>query len=262
MVYSLRILVAFSAMAVLIQCSHAQLSLLAQNFVEHPKHQRTYGDHTVNAHWDDGPAGIAVSFDSDDVTKHEDGVGFSQRTARNTQTFVSPSAKTNPQNYDAVDLVKRYGNRLPLLQQMSASGTSVLTYAFDLPVNSSLDLFITDVDYSDAVTFVAFDDQDAVMDMSQWQLIATGDLSTFKDTRNGFSAVTAPTPITVIESGKITLTATDDTNYNRSYSIFRSPTGRNLSRIEITFKGTQNSPKRDRANTGSHIYTALTTAVP
>jgi hypothetical protein len=234
----------------------------SQNFVEYPNQNQTYGDHTLNSSWVGGPTGVTVTFDSDDVTLHEDGVGQSQRTARNTQNFVGPSSAANPQNYDNLAVVNRYGSRLPLIQQMSASGTSVLTYDFSSPVNDALDLFITDVDNSDFASVAAFDDQGMAMDMTQWALIDEGDLSLFKDTGTAFSSVVAPTPVTVFNTGSISLTAIDDTNYNRSYSILRNPVGQNLGRIEITFVGTNNSPDRANPNTGSHIYTALTTAVP
>ena len=98
--------------------------------------------------------------------------------------------------------------------------------------------------------------------MTQWALADEGDLSLFRDTGGNFTTVTAPTPVTLFQADAISLTATDNTNYNRSYSILRSPIDQNLSRIEITFTGTNNSPSRDLPNTGSHIYTALSTAVP
>ena len=233
---------------------------LGQAFVEYPGQPQTYGDHTLNSSWDGGPTGITVTFDSDDVTLHEDGVGSSQRTSRNTQNFVSPSTPDNPQSYDNPAVVDRYGSRLPLIQQMSANGTSVLTYAFDAPVNTALDLFITDVDFSDAVTVTAFDDQDAVVDLTRWTLVDEGDLSLFRDTGGSLNTTPAPTPVTLFEAEAISLTAADNVNYNRSYSILRSPDDQNLSRIEITFTGTNNSPSRALPNTGSHIYTALATA--
>jgi hypothetical protein len=77
-----------------------------------------------------------------------------------------------------------------------------------------------------------------------------------------FLAVSPPVPTTVFNANEISLTAIDDTNYNRSFSIFRNPIGQNLGRIEITFEGTNNSPDRANPNTGSYIYLALTTAVP
>ena len=232
----------------------------AQNFVEYPNQNQTYGDHTLNSNWVGGPTGIEVSFDADGVTLHEDGDGFSQRTARNTQNFVSPASAANPQNFDNQAVVTPYGSRLPLIQQMSSDGTSVLTYRFDAPVNSPLDLFITDVDSSDFASIAAFNDQNERLDMRQWKLVDEGDLSVFKDTGTAFSSVVAPTPFTVFDVDEIRLTATNNTNYNRSYSILRNPIGQNLSRIEITFTGTRNSPSRANPNTGSHIYTALATA--
>ncbi|KAA1262601.1 hypothetical protein LF1_51680 [Rubripirellula obstinata] len=234
---------------------------LGQSFVEYSGTQ-VYGDHTRNSTWDGGPTGVTVRLETDENILHEDGDGGSQRTALNTQTFSSPSSEDNPQNYDNLSLVNLYGERLPLLQQMSANGTSVLNYVFNDPVNTPLDLFVTDVDFSDSVSVKAFDAQGMAMDMSQWTLVDEGDLSVFKDTGSDFSEVTAPTPVTLFSINEISLTATDDTNYNRSYSILRNPINQDLSRIEITFVGTQNSPSRAMPNTGSHIYTALATAIP
>ena len=165
----------------------------AQNFVEYLNQNQTYGDHTLNSSWVGGPTGVTVSFDSDDVTIHEDGNGLSQRTARNTQNFTGPSDPANPQNYDNLSLISRYGSRLPLIQQMSSSGTSVFSYVFDAPVNDALDLFITDVDNSDFATVRAFNDQGAAMDMTQWTLVDEGDLSLYKDTGTVFSSITAGT---------------------------------------------------------------------
>ena len=232
----------------------------AQSFIEYPNQQQTYGDHTLSSEWIGGPAGVTVTFDSDDATMHEDGIGFSQRTARNTLNFVAPAGEGNPQNLDDTLVVDQYGSRLPLIQQMSASGTSVLTYAFDSPLTDAIDVFITDVDNSDVASVSAFDAGGNALDMSDWALIAAGDLSNFKDTGTVFSSVEAPTPTTLFSSNEILLTAVDDTNYNRSYSILRSSDLQALSSIEITFTGQQNSPSRDLPNTGSHIYVAVSTA--
>lgn len=231
----------------------------AQLLVEYPNQNRTYGDHTLNSNWDGVDVGLTVSFDSDDVTLHEDGVGISQRTARNTQTFTEPVGPDNPQNYDNDFLVETYGPRLPLIQQMSANGTSVFTYAFDEPLDFRVDLFVTDVDRSDRVSVTAFDSENNSLDMTQWTLIDEGDLSTYKDTGSAFSETVAPVPTTVFETGLISLEAVDGINYNRSYSIFRSPIGAEISRIEITFVGFTNSPTRSSPSTGAHIYLALAT---
>lgn len=233
--------------------------LIAQNFVEYPNQNQTYGDHTLNSDWAGVDVGLTVTFDSDDVTLHEDGVGASQRTARNTQNFAAPAGPTNPQNYDDEFLVAAYGSRLPLIQQMSSNGSSVLIYAFDSPIDFSVDLFITDVDSSDQVSVTAYDGANNLLDMTQWELISEGDLSTYKDTGTTFSETVAPTPTTVFDTGCISLDATNSTNYNRSYSILRSPAGMGLSRIEILFNGTNNSPARESPNTGSHVYAALST---
>ena len=221
---------------------------LAQLFVEYPNQNQTYGDHVLNSNWAGVDVGITVSFDSDDVTLHEDGVGSSQRTARNTQTFVAPADPENPRTYDNEFLVRTYGGRLPLIQQMSADGTSVLTYAFDAPVNFPLDLFVTDVDRSDSVTVTAFDAAGLLIDMNQWQLVSEGDLSTYRDTGGAFSEIVAPVPVTVFSANSISLDAVNNINYNVQ-----------LGRIEISFVGTQNSPTRSSPNTGSHIYLALST---
>ena len=232
----------------------------AQSFVEYPNHRSTFDTHELNSSWDGGPTDVTVTFTSDGETAHEDGVGSSQRTARNTQNFVAPAGAGNPQNLDDTLVVNNYGPRLPIIQQMSANGTSVLTYAFAAPLGDSIDLIITDVDNSDDVSVKAYDAGNNLLDMSQWALIAEGDLSNFKDTQNDFSDIKAPTPTTTFGVDQISLTAVDDTNYNRSYSIFRSSVDQQLSRIEITFIGQQNSPARDLPNTGSHIYVAVSTA--
>jgi len=231
----------------------------AQLFVEYPNQNQTYGDHTLNSDWDGVDVGITVTFDSDDVTTHEDGVGSSQRTARNTQNFVGPAGPDNPRSYDNELLVETYGNRLPLIQQMSSTGTSIFTYAFDTPIDFSVDLFVTDVDRSDQVVVTAYDGANNLIDMTQWELVSEGDLSTYRDTGGAFSETVAPVPDTVFDTDFISLDAVDSINYNRSYSILRSPAGANLSRIEISFAGIQNSPSRASPNTGSHIYLALST---
>ena len=232
----------------------------AQIFIEYPNHQQTYGDHPVTSAWTGGPVGVTVAFNSDDVTMHLDGDGFSQRTARNTLNFEAPAGADNPQNLDDPFVVDNYGTRLPLLQQMSASGTSVLIYSFASPVTDAIDIFVTDVDKSDVASVSAFDADGNALDMRQWSLIGEGDLSNFKDTGTAFSNVEAPTPTTTFSAGEISLTAINDTNYNRSFSIFRSSNLQALSRVEITFTGQQNSDSREFPRTGAHIYIAISTA--
>ena len=256
--FSSRIVVS-AAVGMLSFCQGFVQSSPAQNFVEYPNQNQSYGDHVLNSDWAGVDSGITVSFDSDDVTLHEDGVGSSQRTARNTQNFVAPAGPENPQTYDNEFLVETYGSRLPLIQQMSANGSSVFTYAFDAPVDFPLDLFVTDVDRSDSVTVTAYDAADQLLDMTLWQLVSEGDLSTYRDTGGAFSEIVAPVPVTVFSADSISLDAVNDINYNRSYSILRSPANVQLRRIEITFVGMQNSPTRASPNTGSHIYLALST---
>jgi hypothetical protein len=142
-----------------------------------------------------------------DGTLHDDGMGSSQRTARNTLNYTPPysASATNPQNYDELITLSLYGGRLPFPQQMSASGASMPSYTLTNPVHEALDLLVTDLDQSDAV---------------------------------------------------------DDTNYNRSISVLRSPAGVALERIEITFSGTRNSPDRDSGGNASRVYLALATAAP
>ena len=233
---------------------------LAQSFIEYPNHRQTYGDHSVTSEWDGGPTVVTVTFNCDDATMHLDGDGLSQRTARNTQNFVAPADAGNPQNLDDPLVVDNYGTRLPLLQQMSASGTSVLTYSFASPISDAIDIFITDVDKSDVASVSAFDAGGNALDMRQWSLLAEGDLSNFKDTGSAFSNVMAPTPTTTFSASEISLTAVDDINYNRSYLLLRSSDLQSLSRLEVTFTGQQNSPSRELPSTGSHIYIAVSTA--
>ena len=139
-------------------------------------------------------------------------------------------------------------------------GTSVLTYSFASPVTDAIDIFITDVDRSDAVSVSAFDADGNALDMRQWSLLAEGDLSNFKDTGSAFSNVEAPAPTTTFSVSEISLTAVNNTNYNRSYSILRTSDLQPLSSVEITFTGQQNSPSRALPSTGSHIYVAVSTA--
>lgn len=235
---------------------------LAQDFVEYPGHPQTYGDHLLSpTPWVGGPTEVSVSF-AGDGTLHDDGIGASQRTARNTLNFTAPSAPTNPQNYDELILLSLYGTRLPLLQQMSASGTSTLTYAFAAPVNDALDLLVADLDQDDFVSIRAYGTGNAAIDMTQFTLFDETDLSRFKNTGTAFSTIIAPTPTTTFSSNEITLSAVDATNYNRSVSVFRSPVGAALERIEITFTGTRNSPDRASGNNASHVYVALATEAP
>ena len=249
-----------AAMVVCLMSLVAAKCSSAQSFIEYPNQQQAYGDHTVNSAWNDGLSGVTVTFNSDDATMHLDDDGFSQRTARNTQNFEAPAGEDNPQNFDDAFVINNYGSRLPLLQQMSASGTSVLTFSFDSPITDAIDIFVTDVDSSDVASVAAFDANGNALDMRLWSLLAEGDLSNFKDTGTVFSSVVAPTPTTAFSAGEILLTAINGTNYNRSYSILRSSDLQSLSRVEITFAGVQNSASRDSPNTGSHIYIAVSTA--
>lgn len=127
-----------------------------------------------------------------------------------------------------------------------------------------LDLFVTDLDTSDSVSVRAFGSGGSALDMTQWTLAGEGDLSLYKNTGSDFSDVIAPTPITTFSSDSIDLTAVDSTNYNRSYSILRSPLDVTVESIEIEFTGIQNSASRDAPLTGSHVYLVLSTvpAIP
>ncbi|MFK7895337.1 MAG: hypothetical protein AB8G23_05855 [Myxococcota bacterium] len=234
----------------------------AQVFVEYPGHQQTYGDHVISpSPWTGGPTSVTVSF-AGDGTLHDDGIGASQRTARNTLNYASPYSAANPQNYDELITISLYGGRLPLLQSMAASGTSTLSYTFATPVNEELDLLVADLDQNDFVEIRAFTSNDIPIDMMTFTLVDETDLSTFKNTGTLFSSIVAPTPITLFSVGEITLSATDDTNYNRSLSVLRSPSGAALARIDVTFSGTRNSPDRASGNNASHVYVALATAAP
>jgi hypothetical protein len=230
--------------------------LAAQNFVEYPNHPRTYGDHVVPTEWTGGPSEVSLVLETDESILHADGIGQAQRTARNTQNFVDDGT---PQNFDNLDVIDIYGPRLPLLQQLSANGTTTLTYSFSTAVDQPLDLFIADVDSGDDVTVRAFDSANAPVDMTQWTLIGEGDLSLIKDTGTAMSSIVAPIPTTVFNSDGIRLNIIDTTNYNRSYSILRSPENADLSRIVIEFTGLFTSPSREFGSNGSHVYVALTT---
>ena len=228
------------------------------SLLEYPGHQATFGDHSFTATWDQvGP--VTVTFESDEAILHNDGNGQSQRTARNTLNFEAPSAPTNPQNYDNLELIDVYGTRFPQLQQMSANGTSTLRYELSVMPSGGLDLFVTDLDTSDSVSVRAFGTGGSALDMTQWQLAGEGDLSLYKNTGSDFSDVIAPTPTTVFSTDSVDLTAIDSTNYNRSYSILRSPLDVNVESIEIEFTGIQNSASRDLPGTGSHVYLVLST---
>jgi hypothetical protein len=233
--------------------------LTAQSFVEYPVHPQTYGDHDVPTRWTGGPSEITLTLETDPTILHADGVGQSQRTARNTQNFVDDGS---PQNFDNLDVIDLYGSRLPLLQQMSSNGVSTLTYHFSTPINQRIDLFITDVDSGDDVTVRAFDSNDNPVDMSQWMLADEGDLSLIKDTGSAMSAIVAPVPTTVFSASGIRLTAVNNTNYNRSYSILRAPRNANLGRIDVEFTGLATSTSRTQPLNGSHVYVALATEVP
>lgn len=231
----------------------------AQSFVEYPAHPATYGDHTISTTWVGGPTTVSLVFESDEAILHTDGNGQSQRTARNTLTFVAPSAPTNPQDYDDLRVISRYGARLPMLQQMSANGISTLRYQFAAPVATGLNLFLTDVDDDDAVIVRAFAAGGAPLDMAAWGLVARGDLSLYKNTGTAFSTVVAPLPTTTFGAAGITFVAADGQNYNRSYAILSPPAGQAVDHIDITFTGHQNSASRADAGTGSHVYVALST---
>ena len=142
----------------------ASADLQAQNFVEYPAHPQTYGDHVVPTQWTGGPSAITLVMETDETILHADGMGQSQRTARNTQNFVDDGS---PQNFDNLNVIDLYGPRLPLLQQMSSNGISTLTYNFSTAINQSVNLFITDVDSGDDVTVRAYDSAGNPLDMSQ-----------------------------------------------------------------------------------------------
>lgn len=228
--------------------------------VNYPAHPATYGDHTIDATWVGGPVeSLTVELQTDEAIVHDDQSGQSQRTARNTLNHTPPSDPANPQNYDNLGLIGVYGDRLPLLQQLSASGVSTLSYHFPVAVNSGFDLFVTDVDSSDSAVVQAFDLAGSAIDMTTWSLVDEGDLSLYKDTGTVFSEVVAPTPTTQVLSTGITFTAESSTNYNRSYSIVRAPRGVDVGRVDVTFTGIFNSPSRERGGSGSHIYAGIAT---
>lgn len=235
------------------------VSASAQSFVEYPGHPATYGDHFVTATWVGGPTTVTVELQTDESVLHGDGIGQSQRTARNTLNYVAPSDPGNPQNYDDLDLVAVYGSRLPLLQHIAADGVSTLSYTFSDAVIDGVDLLVADLDTSDDVTVRAFGVNGLPLDMTTWNLTAEGDLSLYKDTGTVFSPIIAPTPTTTFATNGIQLIAVDGTNYNRSYSVLRAPPGTGLERIEIEFTGIQNSQSRAQGGTGSHVYVALAT---
>ena len=227
-------------------------------WVEYSGHPASYGDHAVSAIRSGGPAAtLQVEFSSDESILHGDGVGQSQRTARNTLTFATPSDASNPQEFDVPDLIANYGGRFPQLQQLSANGTSVLTFRFPEPVTAGFDLFVTDVDTNDSARVSARAPGGVEVDMTTWRLVDAGDLSTYKNTGTGFSAITAPEPLTTFSLNEIRLDAVDGTNYNRSYSILRAPANAPVESVSISFTGTQNSPSRALGGNGSHIYLAM-----
>lgn len=231
----------------------------AQQFVEYPAHPASYGDHAVAATWTGGPSTVTVTFLSDEAILHEDGNGQSQRTARNTLNYTPPASPANPQDYDDLRIVAVYGPRLPLLQEMAASGTCTLRYAFATPVTTGFDLFLTDIDTDDAVVVTAWSAGGAPLDLSGWTQRARGDLSVYKNTGTGYSAVVAPDPVVTFGPGSITLTAADGQNYNRSVTILTAPPGAAIGWIDITFTGVQNSASRAEAGTGSHVYVGVST---
>lgn len=231
----------------------------AQAFLEYPGHSATYGDHVVNTSWTGGPSSVLLTFESDESILHGDGIGQSQRTARNTLSYVPPSDPSNPQNYDDLALIGVYGDRLPLLQQMSANGTSTLRFEFAEPVNIGFDVFVTDVDTADDLVLRAYGIGGVPIDMTSWSVVAEGDLSLYKDTGTEYSDTIAPVPNVTFQTDGIGIQATDATNYNRSYSILRAPTTSAVTRFEIEFMGIQNSPSRAQGGTGSHVYVGLCT---
>lgn len=247
--------------ALLILALLAAAPARAQSFVEYPSHPATYGDHTVPATWVGGPSAVTVTFLADETILHADGNGQSQRTARNTLNFTPPWSPANPQDYDDPRIVGVYGSRLPLLQQMAADGSCTLRYAFTTPVTVGLDLFLTDIDTADSLTVTAFDSGGAPLDLSGWGVRARADLSNFKNTGTGFSSIVAPHPLVTIAPGAITLAAADANNYNRSVTVLAVPAGPAVGRIDVTFRGIQNSASRAEAGTGSHVYLGISTSL-
>ena len=246
-----------------LNASHIYVALASaiperQSFAEYPNHPATYGDHNVTTEWIDGPSAISLALETDETILHADGIGQAQRTARNTLTFVDDGS---PQTYDNLDVINLYGPRLPQLQQMSANGVSTLSYDFTTPVNQTVDLFITDVDSGDIVRIRASDSSGDPIDMREWTLVDEGDLSLIRDTGPEMSTIVAPAPTTLFNANRIRLTAVDDMNYNRSYSILRAPENAELSRIDIEFTGRQTSTSRAQPLNGSHIYVALASVV-
>ena len=230
-----------------------------QSFVEYPNHPGTHGDHTVTTEWVGGPSAVTLTLETDESILHADGMGQAQRTARNTQTFVDDGS---PQTYDNPDVIDLYGERLPLLQQMSANGVSTLSYDFATPVNQRVNLFITDVDSGDIVRVRAFDSSGDPIDMREWTLVDDGDLSLIRDTGTAMSTIVAPAPTTIFNANRVRLTAVSNTNFNRSYSILRAPENADIGRIDIEFTGLQTSTSRDQPFNGSHIYVALASEIP
>ena len=226
--------------------------LAAQDFVESPNHVLTYGDHNLPTQWTGGPSAVTLELETDPTILRADGMGQAQYTAQRPLNFVDDGS---PQNFDNLDLVNRYGSRLPLLLHYSANGTSTLIYSFNTSVNQPLDLFIADVDAGDDVTVRALDSAGNPMDMSTWTLAGEGDLSLIKNAGTAFSDIVAPVPTTVFTASGIRLTPSIIGNFNRSYSILRSPGNADLGRIEVEFTGLP-------TNTSAHIYVALATAVP
>ena len=91
--------------------------------------------------------------------------------------------------------------------------------------------------------------------MSQWRLAGEGDLSLIKNAGTAFSDIVAPVPTVVFSANDIRLAPSTRGNFNRSYSILRTPENADLGRIEVEFTGL-------RTNRSAHIYVALATAVP
>ena len=240
------------SIASMIVMSGMSSKLVAQDFVEYPSHGETYGDHNVPTQWTGGPSAVTLELETDPMIQRTDGMGQAQYTAQRPLTFVDDGS---PQNFDNLDIIDLYGSRLPLLLHFSANGTSTLIYGFANSVNQPVDLFIADVDSGDDVTVRAFDSAGNPIDMSKWTLAGEGDLSLIKNTGAAMSAIVAPVPTTVFSANGIRLTPINNGNFNRSYSILRSPENADLGRIEVEFTGLA-------TNTSAHIYVALATAVP
>jgi len=243
------------AIANMIVICGMSLELAAQDFVMYPNHSRgaIRGDHSVPNQWIGGPTEVTLELETDPTILLSDGPEQAQYTAERGLSFVDDGS---PQNYDNPDLISRYGTQLPLLLHYSSNGTSTLSYTFTTPVSQPLDLFVVDVDAGDTVRVRAFDSLGDPVDMSTWTLAGEGDLSLVTNGGGAFSEVVAQVPTVAFTAEYIRLTLINNVNFNRSYSILRSPENAGLiSRIEIEFTGFP-------TNTSAHIYVALATAAP